>query len=180
VTLVGVVDADTGLYLPDFRSAERTFQLVAQVAGRAGRGPKGGQVLVQTRSPSHHALVHAGRHDTEGFLQAELVLRRAPPYPPVVSLANLVVSGPDEAAVGRRAAEVADWCAALVSRYALPLEVLGPAPCPLARIKERWRWHVLLKGPSRAVGRIVRFGARRLTRAGDIRVVVDRDPASVL
>ncbi|HZM26916.1 MAG TPA: hypothetical protein VFB89_06145, partial [Gemmatimonadales bacterium] len=60
------------------------------------------------------------------------------------------------------------------------LEILGPAPCPLARIKERWRWHVLLKGPSRAVGRLVRYGARRLTRAGDIRVVVDRDPASVL
>jgi primosomal protein N' (replication factor Y) len=180
VTLVGVVDADTGLYLPDFRSAERTFQLLAQVAGRAGRGPKGGQVLVQTRSPSHHALVHAAQHDTEGFLQAELALRRAPPYPPVVALANLVVSGSEEAAVGRRAAEVADWCAALVARYALPLEVLGPAPCPLARIKERWRWHVLLKGPSRAIGRVVRYGSRRLTRAGDIRVVIDRDPVSVL
>ena len=180
VTLVGAVDADTGLYLPDFRSAERTFQLLAQVAGRAGRGPKGGQVLIQTRSPRHHALVHAATHDTEGFLEAELGLRRTPPYPPFVALANLVVSGPDEAAVGRRAAQVADWCAALVARYTLPLEVLGPAPCPLARIKERWRWHVLLKGPSRTVGRVVRYGARRLTRAGDVRVVIDRDPVSVL
>jgi primosomal protein N' (replication factor Y) len=180
VTLVGAVDADTGLYLPDFRSAERTFQLLAQVAGRAGRGPKGGQVLVQTRTPRHHALVHAAQHDTEGFLRAELALRRVPPYPPMVALANVVVSGPDEAAVGRRAAEVADWCAALVARYALPLEVLGPAPCPLARVKERWRWHVLLKGPSRALGRVVRYGARRLTRAGDVRVVIDRDPVSVL
>ena len=180
VTLVGVVDADTGLHLPDFRSAERTFQLLAQVAGRAGRGPKGGRVLVQTRSPHHHALVHAAQHDTEGFLRAELALRQAPAYPPVVALANLVVSGTDEVAVGRRAAEVADWCQALVSRYALPLELLGPAPCPLARIKERWRWHVLLKGPSRAVGRVVRYGARRLTRSGDVRVVIDRDPASVL
>ncbi len=69
VTLVGVVDADTGLYLPDFRSAERTFQLLAQVAGRAGRGPKGGRVLVQTRHPAHHALVWAAQHDTEGFLR---------------------------------------------------------------------------------------------------------------
>jgi primosomal protein N' (replication factor Y) len=180
VTLVGAVDADTGLYLPDFRSAERTFQLLAQVAGRAGRGPKGGRVLVQTRSPRHHALVHAAAHDTEGFLEAELAQRRTPPYPPFVALANLVVSGPDEAAVGRRAAQVADWCAALVARYALRLEVLGPAPCPLARIKERWRWHVLLKGPSPVVGRVVRYAARRLTRAGDVRVVIDRDPASVL
>jgi primosomal protein N' (replication factor Y) len=180
VTLVGVVDADTGLHLPDFRSAERTFQLLAQVAGRAGRGPKGGRVLVQTRSPHHHALVHAAQHDTEGFLRAELALRQAPAYPPVVALANLVVSGTDEMAVGRRTAEVADWCQALVSRYALPLELLGPAPCPLARIKDRWRWHVLLKGPPGAVGRVVRYGARRLTRSGDVRVVIDRDPASVL
>jgi primosomal protein N' (replication factor Y) len=180
VTLVGAVDADTGLYLPDFRSAERTFQLLAQVAGRAGRGPKGGQVLVQTRSPKHHALVHAASHDTEGFLEAELAQRRTPPYPPFVALANLVASGADESAVGQRAAQVADWCAALVARHALPLEVLGPAPCPLARIKERWRWHVLLKGPSRVVGRVVRYGARRLTRAGDVRVVIDRDPVSVL
>jgi primosomal protein N' (replication factor Y) len=180
VTLVGAVDADTGLYLPDFRSAERTFQLLAQVAGRAGRGPRGGLVLVQTRNPRHHALVRAAQHDTEGFLGAELELRRAPPYPPLVALANLVVSGVEEPAVGQRAAEVADWCSGLVVRYRLPLEVLGPAPCPLARIKERWRWHVLLKGPSRTVGRVVRYGARRLTRAGDVRVVIDRDPVSVL
>lgn len=180
VTLVGVVDADTGLYLPDFRSAERTFQLLAQVAGRAGRGPKGGRVLVQTRNPRHHALTSAAAHDTEGFLRRELELRRSPPYPPVVSLVNLVVSGAAEDAVGRRAAELADWCQALVARFGLPLEVLGPAPCPLARIKERWRWHVLLKGPAPALGRVVRYGARRLTRAGDIRVVIDRDPVSLL
>jgi primosomal protein N' (replication factor Y) len=180
VTLVGVVDADTGLYLPDFRSAERTFQLLAQVAGRAGRGPKGGRVLVQTRNPRHHALTHAAGHDTAGFLEEELALRRSPPYPPVVALVNLVVSGPDEQAVGQRATEVADWCLALVARYELPIAVLGPAPCPLARIKERWRWHVLLKGPTAALGRVVRYGAGRLTRAGEIRVVIDRDPVSVL
>ncbi|MBA3318597.1 MAG: primosomal protein N', partial [Gemmatimonadales bacterium] len=93
VTLVGVVDADTGLYLPDFRSAERTFQLLAQVAGRAGRGPKGGRVVVQTRHPLHHALVRAASHDAEGFLREERELRRAPPYPPELHLVNLIVSG---------------------------------------------------------------------------------------
>jgi primosomal protein N' (replication factor Y) len=180
VTVVGVVDADTGLYLPDFRAAERTFQLLAQVAGRAGRGPRGGRVLVQTRNPRHHALVCAASHDTEGFLRRELELRRSPPYPPIVSLVNLVVSGGQEGGVGRRAAELAEWCARLVARYQLPIEVLGPAPCPIARIKERWRWHVLLKGPSGALGRVVRYGARRLTRAGEVRVVIDRDPATVL
>lgn len=180
VTLVGVVDADTGLYLPDFRSAERTFQLLAQVAGRAGRGPKGGRVLVQTRHPTHHALVWARQHDTEGFLRQERELRLDPPYPPTTSLVNLLVSGPDEGEVGRRAAAVADWCTALIERYALPIIVLGPAPCPLVRIKDRWRWHVLLKGPPKSLGRVVRYAARRLRREGSTRVVIDRDPVSLL
>ncbi|HET6836886.1 MAG TPA: primosomal protein N' [Gemmatimonadales bacterium] len=180
VTLVGVVDADTGLYLPDFRSAERTFQLLAQVAGRAGRGPKGGRVLVQTRHPTHHALVRAGQHDAEGFLKEERRLRELPPYPPAVALVNLICSGPDEREVGRRAAGLADWCAALVGKHGLPITILGPAPCPLVRIKERWRWHVLLKGPSEALGRVVRYAARRLERSGKTRVVIDRDPVSLL
>jgi primosomal protein N' (replication factor Y) (superfamily II helicase) len=180
VTLVGVVDADTGLYLPDFRSGERTFQLLAQVAGRAGRGPKGGRVLVQTRHPGHHALVWAREHDTAGFLRQERELREDPPYPPATSLVNLLLSGANEGEVGRRAAELAEWCTALVERYSLPLGVLGPAPCPLARIKGRWRWHVLLKGPSESLGRVVRYAARRLRRDRSTRVVIDRDPVSLL
>jgi primosomal protein N' (replication factor Y) len=180
VTLVGVVDADTGLYLPDFRSAERTFQLLAQVAGRAGRGPKGGRVLIQTRHPTHHALVSAARHDTEGFLRQERELRELPPYPPATSLVNLLLSGPDEAEVSGRAAALADWCAALIERHELPISVLGPAPCPLVRIKDRWRWHVLLKGQSDALGRVVRYAARRLKREGSTRLVIDRDPSSLL
>ncbi|MBA3259538.1 MAG: primosomal protein N' [Gemmatimonadales bacterium] len=180
VTLVGVADADTGLYLPDFRSAERTFQLLAQVAGRAGRGPKGGRVLVQTRHPTHHALVWSARHDTEGFLKQEREHRTSPPYPPETSLVNLVVSGPGEVEVGRRAAEVADWCQALIDRHALPLTVLGPAPSPLARIKDRWRWHVLLKGPSDSLGRVVRYAAGRLGRERKTRLAIDRDPVTLL
>jgi primosomal protein N' (replication factor Y) len=180
VTLVGVVDADTGLYLPDFRSAERTFQLLAQVAGRAGRGPKGGRVLVQTRHPQHHALIRAAQHDAQGFLEEERALREVPPYPPAVHLVNLLYSGSDEREVGRKAARLADWCNGLVARYQLPINVLGPAPCPLVRIKERWRWHVLLKGPSPALGRVVRYAARRLKRESDVRLVIDRDPVSLL
>jgi primosomal protein N' (replication factor Y) len=180
VTLVGVVEADTGLHLPDFRAAERTFQLLAQVAGRAGRGPKGGRVLVQTRNPTHHALVWAARHDTESFLREELTHRQEPAYPPQVALVNLIVSGTVEPDVSGAAAALADWCNALVRRYGLPLAVLGPAPCPLVRIKDRWRWHVLLKGPSADIGRIVRYAARRLRRRGDVSYVIDRDPVSVL
>jgi primosomal protein N' (replication factor Y) len=180
VTLVGVVDADTGLYLPDFRSAERSFQLLAQVAGRAGRGPKGGRVLVQTRHPTHHALVRAAHHDAEGFLEEERGLRELPPYPPMVSLVNLICSGPHEREVSRRTAALADWCTSLVGKHQLPITVLGPAPCPLVRIKERWRWHVVLKGPSEALGRVVRYAAQRLERGGKTRVVIDRDPVSLL
>jgi primosomal protein N' (replication factor Y) len=137
-------------------------------------------VLVQTRHPAHHALVWAARHDAEGFLEQERDLRRSPPYPPETSLVNLVTSGPDEVGVGRRAAELADWCQALIDRHALPIAVLGPAPCPLARIKDRWRWHVLLKGPSKSLGRVVRYAAKRLGRAGRTRVVIDRDPVSMM
>ena len=92
VTLVGVVDADTGLHLPDFRAPERTFQLIAQVAGRAGRGPDGGRVLVQTRTPGHYALQTAASHDFEAFAQRELEVRKTPTYPPHVELVNIVVT----------------------------------------------------------------------------------------
>jgi primosomal protein N' (replication factor Y) len=128
----------------------------------------------------HHALVHAAAHDTEGFLREELALRRSPAYPPATALVNLVVSGEWEQETGRRAAEVADWCTALVAERQLGIEVLGPAPCPLARIKNRWRWHVLLKGASGSLGRVVRYASRRLGRSGQTRVIIDRDPVSLL
>ena len=181
VTLVGVVDADTGLHLPDFRASERTFQLLAQVAGRAGRGPKGGRVIVQTRSPRHHALVSAAGHDTDSFLATERAQRRVPAYPPFVTIANVLVSGPEEVAVADAAGRVAEWCATLVAAKGLTLAVLGPAPCPLARLKERWRWHVVLKGPQREVGAFVRYASRRLPKLpAEVRAVVDRDPVSLL
>ena len=180
VTLVGVVDADTGLHLPDFRAAERTFQLVAQVAGRAGRGPRGGRVVVQTRSPEHYALTTAARHDAEGFLATELEHRQEPPYPPVASLLNLVISGEAETSVADAAAEVARWCSALVQAQRLAVDVLGPAPCAIGRIKLRWRWHVVLRGEGEPLGRIVRYAAERLPEAPGVRVVMDRDPVSLL
>jgi primosomal protein N' (replication factor Y) len=82
--------------------------------------------------------------------------------------------------VSGAAARLADWCNALVARHALPIAVLGPAPCPLVRVKDRWRWHVLLKGPQAEIGRVVRYAARRLRRRGEVSYVIDRDPASVL
>ncbi|HEX3928273.1 MAG TPA: primosomal protein N' [Gemmatimonadales bacterium] len=181
VTLVGVVDADTALHLPDFRAGERAFQLIAQVAGRAGRGPKGGRVVVQTRQPEHPALECAARHDVVSFLEIESTLRRSPAYPPHTALVHVVLSGPDRDAVARRAATVAEWCERTIARSELAVIVLGPAPCPVERIKDRWRMHLILKGASRDLGRWVRAAAPRLAGIrGDIRIAVDRDPVSLL
>jgi len=184
VTLVGVVNADTSLHLPDFRAAERTFQLVAQVAGRAGRGPGGGHVLVQTRTPQHYALQAAARHDFVGFAEHESEVRRTPPYPPHVALVNVVVSGLEEPKVADAAADIAGWLRGLVAaRTAGAIDVLGPAPSPLARIKRRWRWHVLYRGEDRkTLDRVTRYASRRAPHLDNthLRVVFDRDPVAVL
>jgi primosomal protein N' (replication factor Y) len=185
VTLVGVVDADGGLHLPDFRAAERTFQMVAQVSGRAGRGPRGGEVIVQTRSPGHYSLVAAAAHDFRRFAEQELELRRSPAYPPHVGLANTLVSGPAERAVADAAGTLAEWVRGLVAaRGNGMVEVIGPAPAPLQRIKSRWRWHLLLRSTDAVLlGRIVRYAAARNPYARSraaIRVVIDRDPVALL
>jgi len=182
VTVVGVVDADTALHLPDFRAAERTFQLIAQVAGRAGRGPAGGRVVVQTRAPDHHAIRAAAAHSVEAFAAAELPLR-APPgpaYPPTVGLVRFVALAATEAAAARRAARVADWLQrANAGRLGDALSVLGPAPCPIARLQGRWRWHVLARSAdASALGRVLR--AWRDMARGTEGIVVDRDPVSLL
>jgi len=180
VTVVGVVDADTGLHFPDFRAAERTFQLVAQVAGRAGRGPKGGRVYVQTRSPDHHAIRAAAAHSVEAFAAAELPLRTPPnpPYPPSVGLVRFVASGRDQARTAAIAERVAAWLRrAGTERLGGALTVLGPAPCPITRLRGLWRWHVLVKAAeARALGRVVRAWRAKSHRA----VTVDRDPVSLL
>lgn len=182
VTLVGVVDGDTALHLPDFRAAERTFQLVAQVAGRAGRGPRGGQVLVQTHTPAHYALVAAAAHDFEAFAAHELAIRRSPAYPPHVGLANVVVSGHDESTVADAAVALGEWLRGLVAaRVPGGADVVGPAPAPLIRIKRRWRWHFLVRSPNRRLlGRLLRYASRRAPRPKAVRLVIDRDPVSLL
>lgn len=175
VTLVGVVDADVGMHLPDFRAAERTFQLLAQVAGRAGRGPRGGRVLVQTRDPGHHALACAAAHDPDRFLAEELRLRASPAYPPHTHLVNLLLTSEDEGEVAAAAVRLAEWC----RRVAGPAGclVLGPAPAPIQRLHGRYRWHVLLKGDPPPLGKVVRALARW---RGRVRLAIDRDPLSLL
>ena len=184
VTLVGVVDADVGINLPDFRASERCYQLLSQVAGRAGRGPKGGEVLIQTRVPNHHAVRCAVTHDYERFVTEELGGRTKPVYPPFVRLANVVFSGTTEGAVATLAETGAEWIRALIVRKQLDgLTVVGPAPCPIERIKNRWRWHVLVK--SESVGELTRVGRFFMERfqvvgEGELRVTFDRDPVALL
>jgi primosomal protein N' (replication factor Y) len=184
VTLVGVVDADVGMNLPDFRAAERCFQLLAQVSGRAGRGPKGGSVFIQTRLPDHHAVRCAVNHDYRRFVAQEIADRFSPPYPPAVRIANIVFSGRHERQTSDLAQRGAEWLAQLLQRKGgLGISIVGPAPCPVERVKSRWRWHVLLKAKRASqLTRVVRYFAARfpVPQRGGLRAVVDRDPLNLL
>jgi primosomal protein N' (replication factor Y) len=182
VTLVGVLDADVALHLPDFRAAERTFQLLVQVAGRAGRGRIPGEVLVQTCSPDHPAITAACRYDAPGFAERELAERREAGYPPFVRLATLLLTGADEKQVERAAEALAD--AIRFDADASGVRVLGPAPQALARLRGRYRWHLLLKGATSAAVRAVAARGLEWAESGDrppsVRVVADVDPVEVL
>ena len=184
VTLVGVVDADVGINLPDFRASERCFQLLSQVSGRAGRGAKGGRVLIQTRIPSHHAVRYAVSHDYTSFVREELAGRVDPPYPPNVRLANIVFSGLKEDPTAKLALKGGDWLRELVaSRAADTITIVGPAPCPIERIMNRWRWHMLLKTehPSELT-RVGRYFMEKfeVPSVVQLRVTFDRDPVALL
>jgi len=181
VTLVGVVNADVGIHLPDFRATERTFQLLSQVAGRAGRGKLGGEVLIQTALPEHYAIQAAMAHDYVAFATRELEERRHPVYPPMVRLVNVVVSSPVAEDAAGNAEAAARWLRTHVVS-GTPVDLIGPAPSPIERLHGRWRWHFLLRSASvKALG----AGARRLqaefrTRGADVRIAIDRDPSALL
>jgi primosomal protein N' (replication factor Y) len=154
VTLVGVVNADVGLHVPDFRAAERTFQLLSQVAGRAGRGPRGGRVMVQTLTPEHPCIALAATHDYAGFTAAELIHRRAHNYPPYQRMARVIVRSHDQKAAGDFADRLAACFTAELQKLAEkgPAEVrlLGPAEAPVFRLKGYFRYHFQLQSPSAA------------------------------
>ncbi|HSM36886.1 MAG TPA: primosomal protein N' [Longimicrobiales bacterium] len=185
VTLVGVVNADVGLNLPDFRAAERTFQLLTQVAGRAGRGPAGGEVLIQTAHPAHYAIRAAQGHDYDAFVAREQEERKGPGYPPFGRLTNVIVTGTAEAAVQEHATSIArDAARQLGALRATSVEILGPAPCPIDRIRDRWRWHLLLRaaepGPLGRVSRWLLEACADRVGGTDVRVSLDRDPLALL
>ena len=178
VTLVGVIDADVGLGLPDFRAAERTFQLLTQVAGRAGRAHLPGEVILQSHLPDHYALRLACAQDYEAFFEREMEFRRTMGYPPATALLNLVLRARD-------AREAAKAAAALARRLRDEAggryRVLGPATAPLARLRGEHRYQILLKGRRRPMREAVR--AALLAQYGETRwpgVAVDMDPMSVM
>jgi primosomal protein N' (replication factor Y) len=177
VTLVGVLLPDQGMHLPDFRAAERTFQLLEQVAGRAGRGDRPGRVIIQTYAPDHPAIEAVARHDYDGFARAELASRAEADYPPFSRMIALRVDAPDPA-VARAAAETA---AAAARAAGGPVTVRGPAEAPLARLRGRARWQVWLSSHDRAaLVSAARAAARAARPGGDLRVAIDVDPQSVL
>lgn len=182
VTLAGVILADTTLNLPDFRSAERTFQLVTQVAGRAGRGERPGRVVVQTYQPEHPSIVAAATHDYQAFFAEHIEWRQVMGYPPFADYIRVLLVGDDQAQVQETAAAVAGRVGALPGGF--PGEVLGPMPAPLARLRGQHRHHVLLKGQDRAAMaaalRKALGGASKWKRHKDVRLSVDVGPYSML
>jgi primosomal protein N' (replication factor Y) len=177
VTLVGVVSADTGLFVPDYRAAERTFQLLHQVAGRAGRGEKAGTVVVQTHCPDNYAVAAAANNDYDAFVQQELVYRKLTGYPPFSRLLRVLAEARTEAEAQRVLQE------AVVPLRGMPdVEVLGPAPAVIAKIKDHWRWHMLVKcflpasfqQAMAAIGTVEDRGTRTC------RITLDVDPSSLM
>jgi primosomal protein N' (replication factor Y) len=177
VTLVGVLNADAALSLPDFRAAERTFQLLVQVAGRAGRSDTRGRVLIQTRKPDHPAITFAVTHDVKGFAQAELDARRELAYPPFSRLALVRFDAIDEA----HARSEAERIARIAQRASEDgAEILGPAPAPLARLRNRYRYRFLIRSNDRAKLRQVLLAVARTVVDRRVRMTIDVDPVSML
>lgn len=181
VTLVGVVNADTALHLPDFRASERTFQLLAQVAGRTGRGEKGGRVLVQTLNPHHPAIEFAARHDYQGFAAMELAGRQAFGYPPFGCLMRLVVRGQQQQQAHAFAESLTAELSARLAAQESKWRVLGPALAPIAKLRGEFRYHIQVQGKD---GAALRQAAREVMRAvtapDEVQWIVDVDPVSML
>ena len=182
VTLVGALLADLSLNVPDFRAAERTFQLLSQVAGRSGRGDDPGRVLVQTYAPDHYALQHLIEDDYKTFFEAEIEFRRALNYPPFSRLVQLRLDGPKPEEVEIKIKEMA---VALRSKQeakgAGQIEILGPAPAPIEKLRNRYRWQLLLKAKSVSLlAEFAQLGREMVPRSRNLRLHIDVDPYSML
>jgi len=183
VLLVGVINADSALHFPDFRAAERTFQLVTQVAGRTGRGDRGGQVIVQTFSPDHPAILAASHHDYVGFAKAEMIQRERFNYPPLGSVARIIIRGESEETTEAFAETILKRLEAAKASLGAEVRLLGPAPPPISKLRGKFRFHILLQSKdNRLLGRTIRIATESLQAApkDDIQFVVDIDPLDML
>ncbi len=181
VTVVGVLNADTGLCLPDFRAAENVFQLVTQVSGRAGRGGKPGKVVLQTYRPNHYAIQAAAHHDVEGFYQREIAEREGAAYPPFRRLANLMIESEDPEAAERAIMQLARVVHEEIEAHGFDgVERLGPAPATVRRVRKKYRWSLgLLCGKAKRLNTLVRASREAFQRQkppGSVQLKVDLDP----
>ncbi|HHV72232.1 MAG TPA: primosomal protein N' [Clostridia bacterium] len=181
VSLVGVVVADTALNFPDFRAAERTFQLLTQVAGRAGRGDKEGRVIIQTYNPDHYSITTAAKHDYLSFYQQEIKIRKQLNYPPFTQLVRILISGKIEEGVAKLANDLAFIIKNSLSEKQ---ELLGPSPAPLLKVREKFRWHMILKGKNtNDLLALVKKGINQVEKnklIGNNQIVVDINPQDML
>lgn len=181
VTVVGVVLADQSLSLSDFRASERTFQLLSQVAGRAGRGERAGRVLIQTYQPENDAIVCAARHDFDGFYAKAIGERRDPAYPPFAHLALLRVDAADEALAERESSRLAALLGTHPALREERVELLGPAPAQLKKLRNRHRYQIFLRSGERGpLRRVLGDLVPRIERLRRVRVSLDVDPHSML
>jgi primosomal protein N' (replication factor Y) len=181
VTLVGAVDADVGLNLPDFRSAEKTFQLITQAAGRAGRGDTAGEVIIQTMNPGHYAFRHSRTHDYEGFYEEEMRYREDLGYPPFRRMIKFEVKSTQEKIVIASAMDARDRIRHLLRGKETTL--LGPAPSPIARVRGKYRYQLLLLSAKREVLRTLAVEARKTVEekyGRKVQVIVDVDPVNLM
>jgi len=181
VTLVGVINADTALHLPDFRAAERSFGLVTQVAGRTGRGEKGGRVLVQTFCPENDAIQAATRHDFIGFANCEMPQREEFNYPPFGKLARIVI----RSEIGSKAEQMADHIAEEIERAAKELEkeviVLGPSTAPVEKLRGKYRFHMMISSNHQGeIQEVVRRAQTTIKSIDDVQWIVDIDPQDMM
>lgn len=181
VTLVGVINAETSLGMPDFRAAERTYQLLSQVIGRAGRGEKPGSVVLQAYDTEHYAIRAAAGYDAAGFYRQELEFRQEAGYPPFTFLAALGFSGISEQAVSEQAGQAAKLLMSIKTELKVRVEVLGPAPSPIYRLRGRYRRQILLKASGRTELHRLIFAWRQKTSAvSSVRVTIDVDPVDLM
>ncbi len=181
VTLVGVISADTILNLPDFRASERTFQLISQVAGRTGRGPKGGRVVVQSFNPRHYSITYAAAHDYDGFAKKELEYRKQLNYPPFGKLARIVFRSRTEDKAKEKSSIVTEKLKEITKTNGGNLEILGPSPAPVTKINDMFRWHLLLRSQSHNhIHDALQKISDMLKPSKSVQAIVDVDPYMML